>query len=338
MLLLESQKLWSKTTVVKMKVEVEVLIKNYNIDKKEYELGGQKRQDLSRTGLVSLLNELPVVDHYLKIEIKTAHIDIIKIGPNHYTYRLFHRNMQILKKENVEYQSLLEIIDELGIFNNQDTSINKKLSNIKFINYKIFKYFPNSMIIILQSMLSILYVILYIGIILIKELTVYEHFYFLFIIGVLIYSVSSSIYNFANSLKNRVLTYGVPIIEEYIPFDASPNIFQLTTTIGLGFFVSSLPVEVSFNAFLAIGLLAVVANFPNLSHLYKNYSKSKKKKQDLILFLSEYLQIKSNSSLEKNYIFSALTNIEGKKILSYTQSNKVISFMVLILSILSPLF
>ena len=336
MLLLESQKVWSKISGVNMKVEV--LIKNYNLDKKEYELGRQKIQELSRSGLVSLLNELPVVDHYLKIEIKTVHIEIIKIGPKYYTYRLFHRNMQILKKENVEYQSLLEVIDELGIFNNQDTSLNKKLSNIKFINYKIFKYFPNSMIIILQSMLSILYVILYIGIILIKELTIYEHFYLLFIIGALIYSVSSSIYNFANSLKNRVLTYGAPIIEEYIPFDASPNIFQLTTMIGLGFFVISLPVEVSFEAFLAISLLAVVANFPNLSHLYKNYSKSKKKKQEVMSFLSKYLQINSSNSFEKSYIFSALTNIEGKKILSFMQSNKIISFMVLILAILSPLF
>ena len=321
-----------------MKVVIEVLIKNFNLDKKEYELGRQKIHELSRSGLISLLNELPVVDHYLNIEIKTAHIEIIKIGPKHYTYRLFHRNMQILKKENVEYQSLLESIDELGMFNKHDASLKKKLTNVKFISYKILKYFPNSMIIILQSILPIIYVYLYIVINSIKLLNIYEHFYFLFIISVLTYSVGSSIYNFANSLKMRELTFEAPIIEEYIPFDASPNIFPLTTTIGLIFFVISLPSEVSFDAFLAVAILAVVANFPNLLHLYGNYSRSKKKKQELILFLSKYLQTNAKSSFEENYIFSTLTNIEDKKILSFSQINKAISFMVLILSILSPLF
>ena len=97
-----------------MEVKKEVLIKNYNIEKKVYELGRQKVKDLSRNGLVSLLNELPAFDHYLRIEIKTINIDIKKIGPNHYSYKLFHRNLLLTKKNNVEFQSLLEVIDKLG--------------------------------------------------------------------------------------------------------------------------------------------------------------------------------------------------------------------------------
>ena len=321
-----------------MEVTKEVLIKNYNLDKKEYELGRQKIKALSRSGLVSLLNELPVVDHYLKIEIKTINIDIIKVGLNHYTYKLFHKNIVLSTKENVEFQSLLEIIDKIGTFNKSGLPLKKKPSEIKFIKYKIYKYFLNITAIILESVLPILFIILYIGIISIKELNFYEHLYFLFIIGISIYSVGSSIIKFIIRVKKRVLNYEAPVIGEFTSDDASPLILQLTTSIGLGYFITSLLPVLSIESLIRLFFVILFVNTPNLRNLYSKYSKSKKKKIEVLLFLSKYFQLHANSSSEENLILSTLITIENKKILSFKLSNKIISFLVLIFSILSPLF
>lgn len=321
-----------------MEVKKEVLIKNYNIEKKVYELGRQKVKDLSRNGLVSLLNELPAFDHYLRIEIKTINIDIKKIGPNHYSYKLFHRNLLLTKKNNVEFQSLLEVIDKLGMFNNTIPFHKKNLSEIKFLGHKIYKYFSNLMVIILGIVLAVLFIFIYNGIILIKEFSFYEHFYFIFIIVVSIYSVGSSIIKFINRVKKRVLNYEAPIIGEFTSYNASTHILQLTTSIGLGFFIISLLPVVSFENFFRLIAVIILVNFPNLHDLYNNYSKSKKKKMEVLLFLSKYLQLNAINSFEENYIFSTLITLNNKKILNFTLSNKLISALVLILSILSPLF
>ena len=82
-----------------METAEKVLIKNYSLDKKEYELGRQIILDFTRSDLIKLLKELPVVEHYLKIEIISKKIDIKKIGENKFTYSMYQRNFVLIKKK-----------------------------------------------------------------------------------------------------------------------------------------------------------------------------------------------------------------------------------------------
>ena len=163
-----------------METTEKVLIKNYSLDKKEYELGRQIIIDVTRSDLIELLQELPVVENYLKIEIKSKKIDIGKVGLNRFTYSMYQRNLVLIKKENVELDTLLNLIDKYGFFYNPDYNQKTNLLKVKHEKDKISKLGRN---IIWTVFYPFALIVFYRSLITAASLSVYENLYFLFIIA-----------------------------------------------------------------------------------------------------------------------------------------------------------
>ena len=253
-----------------METAEKVLIKNYSLDKKEYELGRQNILDMTRSDLIVLLKELPVVEHYLKIEIKSKKIDIEKIGNDRFTYSMYQRNLVLTKEENVELDTLLNIFDKYGFFCIPDYKQEINMLKIKQKKGKIAKI-GNTFI--WPSFYPTIFIVFYISLITTTSINVYENLYFLFIIATSLYSFIFPLVDAFRGLKRRRIKYTTPIIEEFVPYDASFHLVRLVEIIGLSYYLTFfLLTNIIFEILVILSIFIGVVNIPNL-----------------ILFLDEFL-------------------------------------------------
>ena len=319
-----------------METTEKVLIKNYSLDKKEYELGRQIILDVTRSDLIELLQELPVVEHYLKIEIKSKKIDIGKIGLNRFTYSMYQKNFVLIKKENVELDTLLNLFDKYGFFCNPDYKQKTNLFKFKHEKDKTSKFGSN---IIWTGIYPFSFIGFYSSLITTISLSIYENLYFLLIIAISLYSFIFPLAEAFMGLKKRRIKYTTPIIEEFLPYDASFHIVRLVVIVGMTYFLTfSLLTNIFFEILIILSLFIGVVNIPNLGLFLNEFYKHRRNKKNLMTFLNSFIQSKQEHSFNSSYISYAIIEIYNKKLLSFKHSNNIISLFSLILLVITPFF
>ena len=319
-----------------METTEKVLIKNYSLDKKEYELGRQNILDFTRSDLIKLLKELPVVEHYLKIEIISKKIDIKKIGEDKFTYSMYQRNFVLIKKKDVELDTLLNVFDIFGFFRNPDYNQKKNLSKVVQEKDKIGKLGSN---IIWTGIYPVFFIPLYISLITTVALNIYENLYLIFIIATSLYSFAFPLAEAYKGLKKRRIRYTTPIIEEFIPYDASFHIVRLVVIIGMSYFLTFfLLTENLFEIIVILSIFIGVMNILNLGLFLIEYYEHRRHKNNLMVFLNTFIQCNQENSFDSNFISYATIEIYNKKLLSFKLSNNIISLISLILLVITPFF
>lgn len=317
-----------------METAEKVLIKNYSLDKKEYELGRQIILDLTRPDLIELLKDLPVVEHYLKIEIKSKKMDIWKIGLNKFTYSMYQRNLVLVKEENVELKTLLNIIDKYGLFHDPDYKQKINMLKTKQEKNKISKLSSN---IIWTSYYPIVLIGIYSSLINTTSISVYENLYFLFIIATSLYSFIFPLAETFKGLKKRRIKYTTPIIEEFIPYEASYHIVRLIVIVGVSYYLTFfLIINNFFEILVILSVFIGVMNIPNLGLFLIEFNKNRRNKNNLMLFLNTFIQNNQEISFNSSYISYATIEIYNKKLLSFKLSNNILSLFSLITLVITP--
>ncbi|GAI65468.1 unnamed protein product, partial [marine sediment metagenome] len=290
----------------------------------------------TRSDLIELLKELPVVEHYLKIEIKSKKIDIGKVGLNRFTYSMYQRNLVLIKKENVELDTLLNLIDKYGFFGNPDYKQKTNLLKVEHEKDKISKLGRN---IIWTGFYPFALIVFYRSLITAASLSVYENLYFLFIITTSFYSFIFPLDEAFKGLKKRRIKYTTPIIEEFVPYDASFHIVKLVVIVGVSYYLSFfLLTNIFFEILVILSMFIVVVNIPNLGLFLIEFYEHRRNKKNLMEFLNTFIQCNQEHSINSSYISYATIEIYNKKLLSFKLSNNIISLLSLILLVITPFF
>jgi len=140
-------------------------------------------------------------------------------------------------------------------------------------------------------------------------------------------------------LKKRRIKYTTPIIEEFVPYDASFHIVRLAVIVGMTYFLTfSLLTNIFIEILVILSLFIGVMNIPNLGLFLIEFYDHRRNKKNLMAFLSTFIQSNQEYSFNSSYISYATIEIYNKNLLSFKLSNNIISLFSLILLVITPFF
>ncbi|MFX1259813.1 MAG: hypothetical protein ACFFAN_18330 [Promethearchaeota archaeon] len=313
-----------------MEEKFQVLIENYNLDSKSYELGKQYIAKFSLLELKKLLQSIPVYDsnNILPIQIITDRFIFRKLNSDfifyehNYKLTLFQTPLNLNLKKFNKYAFKIDEIEDIF----QRTKNVKKKTNITHI--------INS-----DYSMSILPITNIIFIIIILFNIIADILIVITLIWLIIFSSYCAIYNmlslvkFKKSPQKIKLEYSLPLIDKIEKIDISEIIVYAGQLALFGFLVMALlKFSLNFNVPLLIVILIVVIIYFGLLVLFiVDYFSIKSLKKFLLKIISIETQ-KSRNYDAKQYYLQLGVALEKKNIITAGSFPKLTSILLFLIS------
>lgn len=334
------------------------IIKNYNIKKKEYELGKERIIDLNKEDFKKFLNDLPIQVKYpyFNIEIYSRRLRIIKIEENKCDianiqvpiqfahYKKVGRNLLSFDKivsilyDRPKFDLITDIkeifkADYKGVRKKEQEKKEDKIVIIFAIIYSFFY------ILIIGSVFAMLIYVPIRYMEMMNTLTFVIWLWLLVLFPVNIYHMISG----STILKDRItqIKLSIPILDHFQTTKISKWVVNGIFTYGtLGL---SLPIlylnlsNIDAQIFYILGIMAIIVHFYVIGHIIYAYYRSKSK-DDILQDLLTYFQEEILTWDEKQYFLFLIYEFRKKKKVSIGYFSYIYAPLTLLLSFVPYIF